>query len=300
LVSGDWSLKRALARILLVALCVAALGGCSLLRVGYGQFDTYAAWTADRYFDLDAGQRQEFLNYFDRLHAWHRYEQLPDYAAFLGETKSRVQKGITRDDVAWVTEGAKARYRTILRRMAPDAAAMLMTITPAQIEALQRRWDYDNRRFIREYRLEDGLDEQRQARVERVLSRIQDWTGSLSTEQESRIAAMAKALPLIHGLRHQDRLRRQREFLELMARRKDARRFAAELRDWLIDWEKGRDPEYDRLFREWELKQADVYVAVDRMLTPQQRAAAVARLQRYMDDFTRLSERPAAQPAASR
>jgi hypothetical protein len=199
-----------------------------------------------------------------------------------------------------VSEGLKARYRAIVAQMAEDAAAMLATVTPAQLEALQRRWDRDNNRFIREYRLEDGIEEQRQARVERLLSRIQDWTGSLSAEQEGKIAAMAKELPLIHRLRHEDRLRRQREFLELMARRKDTRSFAGELRNWLGNWEKGRDPEYEKLFNEWERKQADLYVAVYRMLTPQQRATVLARLQGYMDDFTRLSERPAAQPAAGR
>ena len=287
-------------RAILAVLLLATLPGCSLLRVGYGHFDTYAAWTADRYFDLDPGQRQEFLRRFDRLHAWHRYEQLPDYVAFLGETSTRVQRGIAREDVAWVTGGAKARYRAIVRRMADDAAAMLETVTPAQLEALQRRWDYDNRRFIREYRLEDGLDEQRQARAERMLSRIQDWTGSLSAGQENRIAAMAKQLPLIHALRHKDRLRRQREFLELMAQRRKSRGFAVELRDWLLNWEKGRDPEYDRLFDEWERQQADFYVAVDRMLTPQQRANVLARLRTYMDDFTRLAQRPKPQPAAAR
>jgi hypothetical protein len=292
--SAGIGLARATALLLVLAL----LGGCSLLRVGYGQLDTYAAWTADRYFDLDASQRQEFLRRFDRLHAWHRYQQLPDYVAFLGETKSRVQRGLSASDVTWMIEGGKARYRAIVVEMAGDSAEMLASVTPAQLEALQRRWDYDNRRFIRDYRLEEGIEEQRRAQLERLLERVEDWTGNLSPEQESRIAAMAGEFPLIHGLRHQDRLRRQREFLELLSRRKDTRRFAAELRDWLAHWERGRDPEYHRLFNEWERKQAGFYVAVDRMLTPEQRAAVTNRLQRFMDDFTRLAERP--QPSASR
>ena len=280
----------------MLVLCATVLGGCSLLRVGYGQLDTYAAWTTDRYFDLDPGQRQEFHKRFDRLHEWHRYEQLPDYAAFLGEIKARVQKGIAQEDAQWVSDGVKARYRAVVAQMAEDAAAMLATVTPAQIEALQRRWDADNRRFIREYRLEDGLEEQRKAQVERSVSRLEDWTGNLSPEQESRIAAMVAAYPLIHRLRHQDRVRRQREFLELLTRRNDTRAFTREFRDWMSNWEKGRDPEYHRLFTEWERKQGDFYVAVDRMLTPQQRATVIERLQRYMDDFTRLSERASQSP----
>jgi hypothetical protein len=175
--------------------------------------------------------------------------------------------------------------------MADDAAAMLATVTPAQLEALQRRWDVDNRRFIREYRLEEGLEEQRKAQVERSVARLEDWTGNLGPEQESRIAALILAYPLIHRLRHEDRLRRQREFLELLSRRNDSPAFTREFRDWMSNWEKGRDPEYHRLFTEWERKQGDFYVAVDRMLTPQQRATVIERLQRYIDDFTRLAER---------
>jgi hypothetical protein len=290
--------RTRLARVLLALSGLVVLGGCSLLRVGYGQLDTYAAWTADRYFDLDADQRQEFLRRFDRLHAWHRYQQLPDYVAFLGETKSRVRRGLTPGDVTWAIEGGKARYRAIVAQMANDAAAMLSKLTPAQLEALQRRWGYDNQRFIREYRLDEGIEEQRRAQLERMVSRIEDWTGGLSPEQEIKVAALAREFPLIHGLRHQDRVRRQREFLELLSRRRDSRRFAAELRDWLSHWERGRDPEYHKLFNEWERRQADYYVAVDRMLTPAQRKAVTDRLQRFMDDFSRLAERP--QPSAAR
>ena len=103
-----------------------------------------------------------------------------------------------------------------------------------------------------------------------------------------------------YRLRYEDRVRRQREFLQLMAQRGDPRQFTEKLRHWLLNWEEGRAPQYDLLFKEWERKQADIYAAVDRTLTPQQRAHAVSRLQDFIDDFTRLAERPAAQPAAGR
>ena len=296
----DRNFTRALARALLLALCLTALGGCNLLRVGYGQFDTYAAWTADEYFELDAQQKQEFNARFDRLHEWHRYEQLPDYAAFLTAAKARVQKGLTREDVLWITESLQARYRPTVRRGAPDAAVLLITVSPAQLEALQRKWDRDNRRFVREYRLEEGADEQRRAATQRVLARIRHWTGGLSDEQERKITALAGELPVIHRLRHEDRLRRQGEFLELMSRRGDRVPFTETLPRWLLNWEEGRDPEYARVWGQWTQKQADFYVAVDRMLTPQQREHVMQRLQNYADDFTRLAQRPAPQATTAR
>ena len=130
--------------------------------------------------------------------------------------------------------------------------------------------------------------------MKRLYSRIDDWTGTLSPEQERRIDALVGDAPFIHRLRYEDRRRRQREFLQLMASRgSDARAFTERLRHFLANWEEGRDPEYDRLYKDWEQRQADLYVAVYKMLTPQQRALALHRLQGYIDDFTQISRRPA-------
>jgi len=292
-VTSDGNLTK-LARALLLTLCLAALGGCSLLRIGYSHLDTFAEWTADDYFDLDAQQMEEFRARFDRLHEWHRYEQLPDYAVFLTETKVRVQKGLAREDVLWIIGNVSTRYRTLVGRSAYDAAALLMTVTPAQLEALQRQWEKDNRRFVRDHRLEDSAEQQRRAAAQRALERVRGWTGSLSDEQEERITALAREMPMNQRLRHEDRLRRQREFLQLMAQRGDAAGFPARLRHWLVNWEEGRAPEYARLWAPWMEKQADLYVAVDRMLTPHQREHVTHRLQNFASDFTRLAQRAGA------
>jgi len=295
----EW-LKSSVAQAIVLALMLATLAGCSMVRLGYPQLDTIAAWTVDEYFDLDPQQKQEFQRRFERFHEWHRYEQLPDYALFLAEAKARLQKGLKREDALWVTNGVRARYRTLVAYAADDAAALLMSVTPEQLDALQRRWEKDNRRFVREYRLEASVEEQRRATGLRALSRIRDWVGHLDDGQEQEILAWASALPLIHGPRHQDRLRRQREFLQLMSQRDDAGRFTAQLRNYLSNWEEGRDPGYNRLFNEWTQQQAELYVAVYGILLPHQREAVADRLQGYINDFTLLAQRAAAQAAAGR
>jgi hypothetical protein len=278
--------------------CAVVLAGCSMVRIGYPQLDTIAAWTADEFFELDSSQRQEFRSRFARFHEWHRYEQLPDYAAFLAEIRARIESDFTRDDALWVVDGLKARYRTVMTYAAADAAAMLMTITPDQLETLRQRWETTNRRFVRDFRLDASIEEQRRAAGRRTLSRIRDWVGHLDDAQEKQILAWAAGLPLVHGLRHQDRMRRQREFLRLMSQRGDRDRFTAQLRHFLLNWEEGRDPAYDKLFNEWTDRQADLYASVYRILLPHQREAVGDRLQVYINDFTHLSRRPAAQAAA--
>jgi len=289
-----------IARAIVLALALAALAGCSTIRIGYPHLDTYASWTVDEYFGLDPQQKEEFRKRFARLHAWHRYEQLPDYVEFLAQTKARLKRGFTREDALWVTEGVMQRYRIAVGHAAGDAAALLMTVTPEQLDKLKQRWDKVNRRFNREYRLGENVAEQRRATGRRVLARIRDWVGHLDDAQERRILAWGAELPLMHAARHQDRVRRQREFLQLMAQRDDPARFAARLRHFLLNWEEGRDPAYHKLFNEWTIQQADLYVAVYHLLLPHQRAAVADQVQGYIDDLTRLARRPAAQATAER
>jgi hypothetical protein len=286
--------KSGTALPVVLLLMLSLLAGCSMVRLGYGQLDTVAAWRAEQYFDIDSVQKEDFLRRFRPLHEWHRREQLPDYAAFLDAFGARVQKGLAPADVQWLVDGLRARYAVIAERGAHDAAVLLMTVTPAQLDALQRRFDRDNRRFIRDHRLDSGPEERQRARVRRTLSQLRDWVGPLAPEQEQKIEAMARAMPAIEAQRHEERMRRQREFLELMGQRTDAKAFAAKLRRWLIEWETGRPAEHNRAFDESWKQRAAFYAEVDRMLTREQRAHFVGRLQSHSSDFRRLAGHAAA------
>ena len=250
----------------------ALLAGCSMARVGYNQLDTIAAWTADEYFDLEAQQKNQFRARFARLHDWHRHEELPEYARLLAQAQARLEKGLTRDDVFWMMDAVKERYRRIVERSAPDAAAMLMSLTPDQIGALKRQWERDNSKFAREYVLDGKPEERRRAQVKRTIKQFERWTGRLTDEQERRIATMVDGLPEIAQLRHEERLRRQREFLQLLELRRNREHFVAELRRWLSDWESGRPSEFAQRYARSVEMRAEMVVAVDRMLTAEQRA----------------------------
>jgi hypothetical protein len=289
---SGYPVRRILVRLVAIASCIGMLASCSMMRLGYGHLDTFAAWRANEYFDLDARQKDEFLRRFNELHEWHRYEQLPDYVAFLGQTRTRLQQPLTREEVSWFVDGVKARYATIVARASDDAAALLRTINPAQLEALQRRWDKDNRRFAREYRLTGSEEDIKRARVRRTLEQTRDWVGTLGHKQEQRISAIVSALPMTEKLRYEDRVRRQREFIQIIAQRGESReQFAGRLRQWLIGWDKGRAPEYDRRANEAFEQRVQLVIEIERMLKPHQRAIALNRLQDYIDNFTKLAER---------
>jgi len=278
---------------LILLLLFALLAGCSGLKMGYRNADTLLAWRAQDYFDLDPIQRDEFNLRMQRLLAWHRYEQLPEYAVFLNTLGARIRPELKPEDVVWLVDGFKERYRIIVNRGVSDAAEILATLTPEQIVALQKQWDKDNRKFIREHDLGETSADRKRTRLKIALTQITDWTGGLTGEQEQKITALLEPLPHINHLRHLDRIRRQREFVELLKLRTNKQEFPPALRAWLLNWERGRSPEFEKLSAVVFDQRVSFYVAVDKLLTPGQRQAALRRLQEYADDCKILSAKPA-------
>ena len=281
-----------LIRTLLLALCLLCAGGCSMVRVGYGHVDSVAAWMAHDYFDLNAEQRDAFAQRFERLHAWHRREQLPEYARFLEDVQQRARRGLAAADVLWVIDGFRQRYAKITVHGAADAADLLATLSPEQIGVFRQQIDKNNRKFLREHRSEGSEADRRKVVERRMLSQLRDWVGSLSAAQEARIITLLQTAPLTDKLRHEDRLRLQREFLaSLELRRGDRKIFTQRLSDLLIHREHGRSPEAARAFDESWRKRAEFYEAVDRLLTAEQRKHLLHRLQDYIDDFREFAAR---------
>ncbi|MGA0024140.1 MAG: DUF6279 family lipoprotein [Burkholderiales bacterium] len=284
------ALRPATLRLILALLCLLLAGGCSMVRVSYGHLDSVASWMAHDYFDLDPAQRDAFARRFEQLHAWHRREQLPEYARFIADIRQRAQRGLNADDLLWIFDGLRQRYARIAERSAADAADLLATLSDTQIETFRRQLNKDNRKFLQEHRSDENEAARRRAAERRALSRLRDWAGTLTDAQEQRLTELLREVPLIDRMRHEDRLRRQREFLALLeSRREDRARFSARVRDWLLNWEKNRPPELARAFEESWKKRAAFYAAADKLFTPAQRTHLTRRLQNYSEDFVALA-----------
>jgi len=276
--------------MVVLLLCLLLAGGCSMVRVGYGHFDSVAGWMVNDYFDLNGDQRTQFAQRFDRLHDWHRQTQLPEYAKFLADFQSRSKRGLREADLLWLFDGFRLRYARIATHAAADAADLLATLTPEQIETFRQQMDKANRKFLSDNRSNESPENRRLAQNRRTLSQLGDWVGTLSDAQQQRIRELLREVPLTDRLRHEDRLRRQREFLALLDMRGAERSvFSARLRDWLVNWEQNRPPAMARAFEDSWRKRAAFYATVDGMLTPAQRSHLLRRLQNYSEDFIALA-----------
>lgn len=264
--------------VLILGCCL--LAGCSAVRTAYNQAEHVAVWRADDYFDLNEEQKRMFRAAFGRLHAWHRATQLEAYAGFLEAVQRRLQSGPSVPDIEWAYDRAENHTRALVQRSHRDAAALLSTLSEQQLDAARRRFERDNRKFAREHGVGRPPAEQRRLRAKEHLDALEHWSGPLDFAQQERIGALSEALPLDAALRHEDRIRRQREFLQLLAQRHDPR-FAEQLRDWLLDWNAHRPAELAAQIRAYRQARNRMWLAVLAQLRPDQQRKVAERLDWY-------------------
>ena len=272
-------IRRAAAILLLVL-----LAGCSAVELAYNNADTFLRWQAGRYLDLKNDQAEEFNARLAAFLAWHRSSALPQYAHLAGDAGRRLERGASLADMVWSYDAIRQQAREALRRAGADTGDFLDRLTPAQIEQLERRFAEDNLKFAREW-LEGTPEEQRARRLKRLTHALEDWLGELSDAQRERVRQFNEAAPLNGGMRDRERHRRQAELLAMLRARESARRLA----DWAAEWDRGREPGFARVNREFTDGLLAMLADLERSLSPRQRALAVARLREYARDFQLLA-----------
>ncbi|MEK7438539.1 MAG: DUF6279 family lipoprotein [Pseudomonadota bacterium] len=279
---------NSLRKFVLLLLTAAALSGCSGARIAYNNADTALRWMADDYFALEGAQLEDFKLRLAGFHAWHRSEELPRYSAQMAGAAGMLADGLTRQELLWAWDSVIAAYRRLATQAAPDLAAVLARLSPAQFQRLEQKFAESNAEYANKH-LSGSVAAQRARRDKRNLELMQEWFGDLSDTQEAQLQAASAALPLLYALRLENRQRRQREFLALLKSQRSAAGLEPGLRRWLSDWEGGVSPEYRRLGDLHREQYMQMLLELDRGLAPAQRAHAAARLFEYANLFAALA-----------
>src|SRR5687767_5971123 len=121
--------------ILLLLVLAGTLAGCT--NFFYNRLDTLAAWYVQDLVSLDDSQRNDLRTWLNETLQWHRRSELIRYAKFLRElaaTSEQPGNASTYKSVEAQVEGFGAR---LVEQAAPDAARLMMSLTPEQIDELE-------------------------------------------------------------------------------------------------------------------------------------------------------------------
>lgn len=285
---------RSLPRLLLIPILCVLLQGCSAVRLGYGNADSLARWWIDQYVDLSPEQDGLVRERLLRFHAWHRKTQLPDYAELLRQGRAFATGQPTAKDALALSEGIIRRGRTMADQAAPDIADFLASIGPAQIERMSARFAEKNADFAKEAKLGENEAAQRTVRYKRLLERAEYWFGDFNDTQQAALRQLVEGQNPGTRFWYDERLRRQREWLDLVRKVQSERppreRTTQRLRDYAAGFDLPVDPA--RLPQALALRRAsaDLAVAIHALTTPAQRAHAQQRIDDLIRDLTELSQ----------
>jgi uncharacterized protein YhaN len=275
------------ARIRMLAVLLAAawlLSGCNAaMRIAYENADTFLHWRALSYVPLSGKAAEELDDRIDDFLAWHRAKALPQYARLSADAARRVTAGLSPADLVWGYDSFNAQARESLREAAVQLAPMLDRLTPEQISHLEKRFADDNRKFARDNR--GSEKDRRNRRTRRMVDSLEDWVGKLSKSQVERVRQYAERAPLMDELRERDRKRLQSDILGIIRAREAQKRLPA----YLEHWDRGRDPAMLAANKAWRAELDKLLLDLDRTLTAEQRAKAVARLRGFSEDFSALA-----------
>jgi hypothetical protein len=272
--------------VILVTLSL--LAGCSAVRLAYDHADAWLRWRAANYLDVHGDQAEELDQRIDAFHGWHRAKALPKYARLSEEAARRVGGGLSREDIVWGYDSLMAQARESLRAAAERIAPMLDRLSPEQVRHMERRFAEDNRKFAREY-LRGSEAERRKRRAMRTADLLEDWVGRLSKAQIERVRQFSERAPLYNELRDRDRKRLQGELLAMVRAREAQKR----LPERAANFDQGREPAYAAASEAARREYFALLLELDRTLSTEQRAKAVANFRRYANDFTLLAGRTA-------
>jgi hypothetical protein len=270
--------------LLLVAL---VLQGCSVTRLAYNNADVVLRWQVDHYLDLEGEQTVQLDRGLAAVLAWHRAEALPQYARLANEMAARLARGIKRPDLDWSYDALREQVRLALAAAAGESVGLLDRLSPEQIDHLERRLAEENRKFAKE-EVQGTVEERHKRRLKRNVERLEEWYGSLDDAQLERLRQYDTRAPLTGTLRERDRKRRQAEFLAML-RARDARR---QLAPWLERWEPDRETAYAQAAQATREEYMQLLLDLDRTLSAEQRAHAVARMRRFGELFDSLARAP--------
>ena len=206
---------RAGLRLLVMALGVALLTGCSAVRLAYNQGPNLAYWWFDDYVDFNAAQSPRAEAVIDDWFRWHRREELPRYAELLGKASEQLGGPVSAEQTCGWFDVANTRAEVALERALPGLAEVAMQMRPAQLVHLERKYAEIYKKIIEDY-LQPDPQARAQARLKQALKPIEFVFGEMSDEQRTRIAALALQTPFEPERWIAERRRRQQDTLQTL------------------------------------------------------------------------------------
>jgi hypothetical protein len=280
-----------LSLILLLIPVVFSSTGCSLVRVGYNQADHLAYWWLDRFVDFDETQKLRVRTGLTHWFLWHRHGHLPQYAGLLAHSRAMVLEDTTPERTCGLWTEIRGYMDEAFERALPMAVDITSTLTPRQIQNIERRYAKINEEFDEEH-VRGNAEARLKRSIKRTVERAEFFYGKLDSQQRELIKRRSAASPYDVAIWNAERHRRQQDLVQslrqLTSGTSDPDRIRQALRAYMERVYNSPNEAYRKYADDLWVYNCDFVASLHNTTTPVQRAHAARKIREWESDIQKL------------
>lgn len=172
-----------LSKYLLILLFCSLMASCGLVKTAYNNAPMLAIWWLDDYFNFTSAQNVALKPALQRLHHWHRQNQLPSYITLLQEVQSSLaNEQLSADQVCEKMEAVKLSIHTLQIESVPVIIEIAPLLSDKQLKYFQQKLVKRADKWKNEW-WQDSKQEQLKVRLEKAQDFAEKMYGDLSDAQ---------------------------------------------------------------------------------------------------------------------
>lgn len=268
------------------------LAGCSTVKLAYNQAPQLLSWQLNRYLDLSQPQAERVRDELADLHRWHRDTLLPEHAGLLQKLRQQLPAPMSAEQACRAYADLRTQIDQLLARAEPSLVWLASDLSEAQIRSLQKKQSDSNADWKKEW-LDPPPDKLREHRYQLLLSRTEDFYGTLQEPQKAALRSYIAQSSFDPQRTYAERQRRQQDLVQVLrkiaAERGNTDQTRALLRGYLARLNTSPDAAYQRYATTLVDEGCAGFALVHSAMTPAQRLQAVASIGAYEQDFIALA-----------
>ena len=268
------------------------LAGCSTVKLAYNQAPQLLSWQLNRYLDLSQPQAERVRDELADLHRWHRDTLLPEHAGLLQKLRQQLPAPMSAEQACRAYADLRTQIDQLLARAEPSLVWLASDLSESQIRSLQKKQADSNADWKKEW-LDPPPDKLREHRYQLLLSRTEDFYGTLQEPQKAALRSYIAQSSFDPQRTYAERQRRQQDLVQVLrkiaAERGNTDQTRTLLRGYLARLNTSPDAAYQRYAATLVDEGCAGFALVHSAMTPAQRLQAVASIGAYEQDFITLA-----------
>ena len=269
--------------------------GCSANRIAFNNAPTLIYYWLDAYFDFDGRQSVDFKASLKELQAWHRKEELPQWAELLKNLQPVANQEVSAVQVCTLWGFLQQRLQAPTNHLAPALAQLALSLKPNQIEHIAAEFKKRNKNWREEW-LDLSPAERLARRSKQIEERSERFYGKLSDVQREKIHSHLAESGYDPEMLQKEMLRRQQDGLQILTYARNGQLSPAEVQADLLALFARAVASPDALSRQYNETIAQsacaAVAAVHNSSTAEQKARLKKALQEYEADVRALMQAP--------